>query len=363
MPNTDLKSMRYSRQVSPKKSTPRNLTFDLVRIFACLWVWLYHWTGNAITWAEYSKPVTMSFSFIPTEIQHIFNLGFLGVDLFFVLSGCVIANSALRNSQISFAKNRFTRLFPAYLIASLATIVLYSIAGGRRGTLLGFFWLTGFPLLSTARPYIGPAWTLHHEIWFYCLVFLCLYFTGQKKRNLIRFANISAFTVFGVLIICHFTHRSLAPNSFILLLPYFLFGMFTQLLNSVKSWTYSLLGFCTTSLLVIYELNYRIGFKSYSNAAAIFLLILVFLVISRVESIREWTPPKSIQSTIRKVALMTYPIYLLHLTAGGALISVLFGAGLPGAFSVLVSATFVFFLSWWIVQIFEPKFKVMVKSF
>jgi peptidoglycan/LPS O-acetylase OafA/YrhL len=162
--------------------TKRNVTLDLARIFACLWVWLYHWTGNAVTWAEYDQPVNLSFSFIPTQIQDLLNRGHLGVDLFFVLSGCVIANSALQNSPIAFAKSRFTRLFPAYFIASLVTIALYGLAGGNRGILLGFYWLTGFPLIFSSRPYIGPAWTLHHEILFYFLVYLVLRF-GKIKKN------------------------------------------------------------------------------------------------------------------------------------------------------------------------------------
>ena len=60
---------------------------------------------------------------------------------------------------------------------------------------------------------------------------------------------------------------------------------------------------------------------------------------------------------------MTYPIYLLHLTAGGALISYLYGNGLPIWSAIFLSGSFVIFLSWWIVEIFEPRFKVMVKSF
>ena len=341
----------------------RNVTLDLVRIFACLWVWLYHWTGNASTWAEFSQPINLSFSFIPTQIQDLLNRGHLGVDLFFVLSGCVITNSALQNSPIAFAKNRFTRLFPAYFISSLVTIALYGLAGGNRGILLGFYWLTGFPLIFSSRPYIGPAWTLHHEILFYVLVYLVLRFGKIKKKNLIIFANLGSFAVFSGLIFCHFTETSIASNSFVLLLPYFLFGMFTQLLDSANLWRYSSLGFFVSSLLVIHELYYNSGSKSYFASFILFLLISIFIAISKVENIQEWSPPKSIQFTIRKIALMTYPIYLLHLTAGGALISYLYGNGLPIWFAIFLSGSFVIFLSWWIVEIFEPRFKVMVKSF
>jgi len=348
----------------PTPSTiKRNATLDLVRIFACLWVWLYHWTGNARTWAEFSQPINLSASFIPTQIQHFLNLGHLGVDLFFVLSGCVIANSALQNSPTVFAKNRFTRLFPAYFIASSVTIALYGLAGGNRGILLGFYWLSGFPLIFASRPYIGPAWTLHHEILFYVLVFLVLSFGKNKKKALIIFANLGSFAIFVGLIICHFAEISLASNSFVLLLPYFLFGMFTQLLDSANLWRYSSLGFFVSSLLVINELYYNPGSKSYFPAFTIFLLISIFITISKVETIQEWSPPKPVQLTIRKVALMTYPIYLLHLTAGGALISYLYGHGLPLWFAIFLSCFFVIFLSWWIVQIFEPRFKAIVKSF
>ena len=348
----------------PTPSTiKRNVTLDSVRIFACLWVWLYHWTGNAQTWAEFSQPVHLSFSFIPTHIQDFLNRGHLGVDLFFVLSGCVIANSALHNSPIAFAKNRFTRLFPAYFITSIVTIAFYGLAGGNRGILLGFYWLSGFPLLFTSRPYIAPAWTLHHEIWFYVLIFLVLRFGKIKKKDLIIFANLGSFAIFSSLIFCHFTETRLASNSFVLLLPYFLFGMFTQLLDSANLWRYSSLGFFVSSLLVIRELYFNSGSESYFVAFTIFMLISIFITISKVETTQEWSPPKSVQLTIRKLALMTYPIYLLHLTAGGALISYLYANGLPIWFAIFLSGFFVTITSWWIVQIFEPRFKVMVTSF
>lgn len=346
----------------PDRVIDRNLTLDLGRILACLWLWLYHWTGNAATWSEYSKSVKMSFSFIPEQIEFFLNFGFLGTIVLLVLSGRVISNSVLRKSPIAFAKSRFTRLFPAYLIASLITIPLYGLAGGERGMLSGLYWLTGFPLLSNSRPYIGPAWTLHYIIWFYVFVFLILKVGKDRKKNLIIFTNISSFVIFFGLIICYFTQTLPDSRSLVILLPYFLFGMFTQLLDSAKSWKYSSLGFFVSSLLVIYAIHHRIGSKSYLPAFIAYSLIVLFLIISKLEIVHEWSPPKCIQIMIRKAAAMTYPIYLLHLTAGGALISYLYGNGVPIWFSIFLSGFFVTFVSWWIVQIFEPKINARLKS-
>jgi len=295
-------------------------------------------------------------------LQDFFNIGYLGVDLFFVLSGCVIVNSALKNSPSAFAWNRFTRLYPAYSISSLVTIALYSLAGGKRGIMEGFYWLTGFPLLTTSRPYIGPAWTLHHEILFYLLIFLIIKVAKTKRKNLIIGANLGSFAVFGGLIFCHLTQTSIASRSFILLLPYFLLGMFTHVLVSRKDWIYSSLGFLLTSLLVIYEIHYRVGLNSYIQPLVFFFLILLVILLSKVEIILDWTPPRTTGNLIKKAALMTYPIYLLHLTAGGALMSFLFGYGVPILLSIFLSGFFVTLISWWIVQIFEPKFKLIMKS-
>jgi len=311
-------------------------------------------------WIEYSKPVDLTFSFIPPHLQHFFNVGYLGVDLFFVLSGCVIVNSALQNSPSAFASNRFTRLYPAYLISSLVTLALYSLAGGKRGIMEGFYWLTGFPLLTTSDPYIGPAWTLHHEILFYLLIFLIIKVAKNKRKNLIICANLGSFAIFGGLIFRHLTQTSFAPNSFILLLPYFLLGLFTHVLVSRQDWIYSSLGFLLTSLLVIYELHYRIGLKSYIQPLVFFFFILLVILLSKIEIMQDWSPPRTIKNLIKKAALMTYPVYLLHLTAGGALISFLFGFGVPILLSIFLSGFFVTFISWLIVQIFEPKFKLIM---
>jgi len=188
--------------------TGRNLSLDVLRIFACAWVWVHHWTGHARTLEEFPNKIDLNFSYIPTQIQTFFRFGYLGVDIFFILSGCVIANSALRNSPKSFVKSRLLRLAPAYLIISLVTIFIYSLAGGRRNSMDGLLWLTGIPLFTSNDPYIGPAWTLHHELIFYSLIVFCL-FACKRKNCLLLFANFSSIIIFLVLIICQIEQKKI----------------------------------------------------------------------------------------------------------------------------------------------------------
>ena len=63
--------------------------------------------------------------------SQLFNWGFLGVDIFFVISGFLITNSIKRNYQfcsfsnyILFTRRRFVRLVPSLVIVSSFTILI-----------------------------------------------------------------------------------------------------------------------------------------------------------------------------------------------------------------------------------------------
>lgn len=67
--------------------------------------------------------------------------GFIGVDIFFVISGYLITGLLMRDldqgrmSLGRFHLARLRRLMPA-LLATLATLALYLLVAGRRGTVL-----------------------------------------------------------------------------------------------------------------------------------------------------------------------------------------------------------------------------------
>ena len=81
---------------------------------------------------------TRGFSFILVFLYHLypvtFSSGFVGVDIFFVISGYVITSSLLRSQYLSFSdfisnffKKRYLRLFPALSFALVFTFILLAL--------------------------------------------------------------------------------------------------------------------------------------------------------------------------------------------------------------------------------------------
>lgn len=122
---------------------------------------------------------------VPTEVESILGLGYLGVDFFFVLSGFIImythmADSPSVGNAKRYVSKRLARIFPPYLPLSIGLLVLYaampgfSDSGGRDYSLLSSLLLVPADL----PPALSVAWTLVHEMQFYA-VFL-LFFLSRR---------------------------------------------------------------------------------------------------------------------------------------------------------------------------------------
>ena len=80
---------------------------DLLRFTAALSVVAYHW----LFWGIEHDAIR---SFGRTPVSWLAAYGFLGVQLFFLISGFVIFLSASGREASAFAAGRATRLYPAY---------------------------------------------------------------------------------------------------------------------------------------------------------------------------------------------------------------------------------------------------------
>ena len=113
-------------------------------------------------------------------------VGFAGVDVFFVISGYIMAyttttSQGLENA-ISFFKRRVARIYSGYWPFYLLAIAVFAWVGGPYLKDVAFW--NSFILWPGGKPLIAVSWTLIYEMFFYILFALLIIFTS-KKRNLI----------------------------------------------------------------------------------------------------------------------------------------------------------------------------------
>jgi peptidoglycan/LPS O-acetylase OafA/YrhL len=113
--------------------------------------------------------------------------GFVGVEIFFVISGFVIANSASKSSATGFLFSRALRLYPAVWVCSTLTfIVLLVFAGGKASEFILPYIRA---MLLIPKGISGQwldciYWTLAAEMAFYGLVFCAMLTKRITLRHL-----------------------------------------------------------------------------------------------------------------------------------------------------------------------------------
>ena len=147
-------------------SQGRVLELDGVRGIAILMVLFYHGFASAMLIAPYS------WSGFPAFVETLAGLGWIGVDIFFVLSGYLITGILLSSAGKphyfrNFYARRALRILPLYYLVLIFVAVLYRGAGDY--VLLGVFYLSNFaPIFGVAALY-GPLWSLSVEEHFYLM--------------------------------------------------------------------------------------------------------------------------------------------------------------------------------------------------
>jgi len=145
-------------------------SLEMVRAFAALLVVLYH-TGIIFSTRTGTNP-----------FAGVFSSGFRGVDLFFVLSGFIIAHvHAADIGRVrrlgNYVFNRAARIYPAVWIMTLFAGVLYAAGFGghdKADKLTDWGIAASVLLLPQAGPaLVNVTWTLKYEVFFY-LVFAML---------------------------------------------------------------------------------------------------------------------------------------------------------------------------------------------
>jgi exopolysaccharide production protein ExoZ len=116
-----------------------------------------------------------------------FGVGAAGVDLFFVISGFVMAMVSQGKQPLPFIRDRLWRILPLYFLAAAAYVTLIPIQADACRTMASLTLWPAWP--NYCFPYVVQAWSLSYELFFYGLVALFI------RRQWWLFVVLPAFIV------------------------------------------------------------------------------------------------------------------------------------------------------------------------
>lgn len=161
----------------PERRAERLEILDLMRLFAALSVMVYHFTYHP----TYLGPGNVDRFAL---LQGVSKYGYLGVELFFLISGFVIFWSATGRTLATYAASRISRLLPTLWAAILLTSVILVLAGKSAGIVEPKVLAANMAVVAGPLnlPYVdGVYWTLQYEVKFYVLAWLVIW-SSQRLR-------------------------------------------------------------------------------------------------------------------------------------------------------------------------------------
>ncbi len=283
---------------------------DLLRFFAAFSVLLYHYTFRGYAADD------MSIMPYPL-LAPISKYGYLGVDLFFLISGFVILMTASSGSLKRFTISRIVRLYPAFWVCCTLTFIATLSIGGERYSASFGQYLINMTMLSgflQVPPIDGVYWSLFVEMQFYGLVALVLLFRQIHRAQLFLVLwlivtvalEISPINLLSKLFVADYSPYFIAGATCFLIYSNGLTPM--KIITILAAWVVALHN--CMQLLQDIEQHYHADFGNYIVAGLVSaFFVLIFLVsIKRTGFLgrREWV----------SIGALTYPLYLIHQHVG-----------------------------------------------
>jgi peptidoglycan/LPS O-acetylase OafA/YrhL len=307
----------------------------------------------------------------------IFPLFSFAVEAFFIISGFVIVISAGNRHPAEFAIQRMVRLGPALFICASIPLIALSILpppprrwpnASSIGSYLSSILV--LPLMAT-NGIDGSLWSLKHEIRFYVEICLFMMFIDIKKHA----ANLALAIILidAALFAVEYFH---APK----ILPYLLIKKYTSIYA-----VYFAMGILIYSKKFTKESNVKLaallalgmglgGYRAWEEANRIAAMVhqppmhlatgfyIVVACFSLIPICARSIRNGPISSILPILGAMSYPLYLVHQTAGYALINFMtlhapfLADPRPAVMVVMLLASYMIALH------VEPRLKVIYKS-
>lgn len=283
---------------------------DLLRFVAAMAVVFYHYAFRGFAGGDRT---TMAYPLLESVAKY----GFMGVELFFMISGFVILMTAANGSLRKFVVSRIARLYPAFWVCCSLTFLAILLIGGPRFSatfmqyLVNMTMLNGFVRVASID---GVYWSLFVEIQFYAMVSAVLMLGLISRAQALLLAWLAATVALAIV-----------PNPVLRFLlitdyaPYFIAGAVFYLVwssgaNGVRcGMLAACLGLALRDALgglPLFEQRYD---TRMSRGTVVAIIVSYFVAMGMVAL--RWTGPLLRRRWLLAGAL-TYPLYLLHQNIG-----------------------------------------------
>jgi len=366
---------------------------DPLRFGAALCVAVFHLTFWS--WAWPSTGVTPGFEhYVAADLQlqsaaSFTWFGWVGVEIFFVISGFVIANSARDCAPAEFLFNRALRLYPAVWVCATLTFIVLLIAGGSSSEfILPYLWaMLLIPKGLNGQWLDSIYWTLAAEMAFYGLVFCTLLTKKITLRHLAFGLTLysGAFNAFSLLVLSGAIRSEtlyfvvlmfrvpcatwLLNHGCFFALGIWLFISATRKLTAIEQLAVAVtcLSGCAEIFYFSSYLTLNIGEISGQSALVPIAVWAGAVSLIALAARRSRTSPggeasRAGSSYLRTLGLITYPLYLTHNVIGSAVIRLLIDAGLDAYQAVAAGLFMVALVCWFISAKIEPAIRSLLRE-
>ncbi len=290
----------------------------------------------------------------PAPVEAVARYGYLGVHLFFIISGFVIFMSAEGATVRSFTASRVARLYPALWVAApLTALVAWTTASP-------FFQVSMHQLLANltlvpqwfAIEFVdGSYWSLAVELQFYLLM-IAIIGLGWMPRIEALLAGWLCLTVVDLI-------RPIYPLQFwmdVNWAPFFGAGICCFLIrrHGTSTMRWSLLAACyllalATLLRAATHPDHAV--VQWQDVAVPVTVVTVFFALFVAIASDRWRGAAS--PLAMWAGLLTYPVYLLHQNIGYMLLAAAKRAGMPYGLALGVTVVVIVSAAWGIHRFVE----------
>lgn len=355
------------------KDDHRYYEIDFLRGAACIAVIAYHYLsiGPAAGWIIYE----------PSSVATAFSrYGYMGVHLFFMISGFVILLSANGATPRMFVASRVARLYPAFWVSASLTALVVWLAGDSRFAVSPSDYLVNMTMFPHwfAVPYLdGAYWSLAVELHFYIYVVIILRLGWFRRLDWLLAGWLLVSLINAV--------RPIWPVEFWLnarWAPFFVAGGLFFLIRT-RGVTVPRLGLLVGAygLAVFYavteaeKLSARYanlltvqaakdGTFEYLSPEIVIAVITAFFALFALIAFRRWSLANS--PAVAWSGALTYPVYLLHQNIGYVLHPYLINFLDSAIFGLLMTLATVIGFAWavhhWAERNLGPKIKSILSS-